>query len=102
MAAGVERVHEGGQEGKFVVDSVGEKICVDEDLVGGLEGGVVGEEEGGGHLRAVVEAVVLVEMCPVVRCGTFVRRRTSLVLARRLFLSASWLSGRVRSSECSF
>lgn len=26
---------------------MGEEVCVEEDWVGGLEGGVVGEEEGG-------------------------------------------------------
>lgn len=46
-AFGVEGVHEGGEEVEFVGDGVGEEVCVEEDGVGGLEGGVVGEEEGG-------------------------------------------------------
>ena len=36
-----------------MVDGVGEEVGVEEDLVGGLEGGVVVEEEGGGDLGAV-------------------------------------------------
>ena len=48
-AAGVERVHECRQEGQFVVHGVREEVGVDEDLVGGLKGGVVllDEEHGG-------------------------------------------------------
>lgn len=30
-----------------MLDGVGEEVCVDEDVVGGYEGGVVLEEEGG-------------------------------------------------------
>jgi len=46
LAGGIEGVHEGGQEREFVVDGVGEEVGVDEDLVGGLEGGIVLEEHG--------------------------------------------------------
>lgn len=54
MAGGVQAVHEGGEEREFVVHGVGEEVGVDEDLVGGLQGGVVGEEHGGGDLGAVM------------------------------------------------
>ena len=40
-----------------MVDCVAEEVGVEEDLVGGLEGGVVVEEEGGGDLGSM-EAMV--------------------------------------------
>lgn len=47
FCGGEEGVHEGGEQVEFVLDRVREEVCVDEDLVGRGEGGVVGEEHGG-------------------------------------------------------
>ena len=43
-AGGVQSVHQGGQEIELVLDGVGEEVGVEEDGVGGLEGGIVLEE----------------------------------------------------------
>ena len=51
-ALGVEAVHHGGEELELVLDGVGEEVGVDQDRIGGLQGGVVLEEEGGWHLGA--------------------------------------------------
>jgi hypothetical protein len=50
VAFRVEGVHEGFKEGELALDGMGEEVGVDEDGVGGNEGGVVLEEEGGGYL----------------------------------------------------
>lgn len=52
-AFGVEAVHHGGEELEFVLYGVGEEVCVDEDVVGWGEGGVVLEEEGGLHVKSL-------------------------------------------------
>lgn len=50
LALGVEGVHHALEELDFAGDGVGEEVGVDDDLVGGHEGGVVLEEHGGGCL----------------------------------------------------
>lgn len=56
---GVEQIHEGFVEFEFAVHGVREEVGVDEDVVGGPEGGVGLEEERGGDLGAVVGLAVL-------------------------------------------
>lgn len=48
----VQAVHQRGQEGEFGAHAVRDEGCVEEDGVRRAEGGVVGEEEGGGEMRA--------------------------------------------------
>jgi hypothetical protein len=50
---GVKQVHEGFVELEFAAHGVRQEVGVDKDGVGGPEGGVGLEEEGGGDLRAV-------------------------------------------------
>ena len=52
-AFGVEGVHHCGLQLEFLLDGVGEEVCVYKDGVGGDEGGVVLEEEGGLCVRGV-------------------------------------------------
>lgn len=52
-AFGVQAVHHRRDDVELVLHRVREEVCVDEDGVGGREGRVVLEEEGGGDLGAV-------------------------------------------------
>ena len=71
-----------------MVDGVGEEVGVDEDLVGGLEGGVVGEEHAAGDLWAgvFVSECRLRELEMVVGVGWTYTSRISSSLFPRFFL----------------
>lgn len=86
-AFGVETVHHCGEELEFVLDGVGEEVCVDEDVVGGDEGGVVLEEEGGADLWSEMKKA-MVSCCGTSRVlldmGRYISRTTSSPFAFRL------------------
>lgn len=56
-ARGVEAVHHGREEGKLAANCMREEVRVNEDGVGGSEGGIVGEEKGAGDLGTIFGGV---------------------------------------------
>ena len=61
-ALGEQQVHQRRLDVDLVADGVGEEICVEDDLVGGLEGFVVLEEHVRGFLRDVTGCFELVRL----------------------------------------
>ena len=58
-AFGIQAVHHGGQHLELLLNSVGEEVGINEDLVWRDEGGVVLEEESGGYLWPIVISLLL-------------------------------------------
>ena len=85
-AGGVEGVHQRWQEGEFVVDRVREEVGVEEDAVGGLEGGVVVEEHGAWDLWARRRGVLVVGIGWRWIFGAYTSRINSLLCSLFFFL----------------